>query len=39
MGAVECIVLALEEECDDPVDVIGGGQGFEKNGGLIMLAS
>jgi hypothetical protein len=24
MGAIECIALALEEECDDLVGVIGG---------------
>jgi len=25
MGAAECTALALEEECDDLVGVIGGG--------------
>jgi len=25
MGAAECIVLALEEECDDLVGVVSGG--------------
>jgi len=25
MGATECTILALEKECDDLVDVIGGG--------------
>jgi len=25
MGADECIALALEEECDDVVGVVGGG--------------
>jgi len=25
MGVVECIALALEEECDDLVGAIGGG--------------
>jgi len=25
MGVAECTVLALEEECDDLVGVIGGG--------------
>jgi len=25
MGATECTILALEKECDDLVDAIGGG--------------
>jgi len=25
MGVAECIILALKEECDDLVGVIGGG--------------
>jgi hypothetical protein len=28
MGAVECIVLALQKECDDLVGVVGGGLGL-----------
>jgi len=24
MGAIECTILALEEECDDLVGVLGG---------------
>jgi len=25
MGVAKCIILALEEECDDLVGVVGGG--------------
>jgi hypothetical protein len=39
MGATESIVLALEEECNDLVGAVGGGWGFERDGGLIILAS
>jgi hypothetical protein len=39
MGAVECTALALEEECDDLVGIVGGGWGLECDGSLIVLAS
>jgi len=39
MGAAECTALALEVECDDLVGTTGGGWGFERDGGLIVLAS
>jgi len=39
MGEAECIALALEEECDDLVGVVGGGYGFERDGGFMVLAS
>jgi hypothetical protein len=39
MGEAECIALALEEECDDLVGVVGGGYGLERDGGFMVLAS
>jgi hypothetical protein len=39
MGAAKCTALALEEKCDDLVGMAGGNQGFERDGGLIVLAS
>ncbi len=39
MGVAECIALALEEECDDLVGVVGGGWSFERDGRFIILAS
>jgi hypothetical protein len=39
MGEVECTALALEEECDDLVGVVGGGYDLERDGGLMVLAS
>jgi hypothetical protein len=39
MGVANCITLALEEEYDDLVGVVGGGRSFERDGGLIVLAS
>jgi hypothetical protein len=39
MGAVKCITLILEEECDDLAGIVSGGWGFERDGGLIVLAS
>jgi hypothetical protein len=39
MGAVECTALALKEECDDLIGAVGGGGGFECDGGFIILAS
>jgi hypothetical protein len=39
MGAAECTVLALKEECDDLVGATSGGWGFERDGGFIVLAS
>jgi hypothetical protein len=39
MGVTKCIVLTLEEECDDLVGVAGGGWGVQHDGGFIVLAS
>jgi hypothetical protein len=39
MGAAKCTALALEKKCDDLVGIVGGGQGLEHDGGLIILAS
>jgi hypothetical protein len=38
MGALKCIALAIEEECDDLVSVTSEGQGLEHEGGFIILA-
>ncbi len=38
MGATECTTLALEEECDDLVGIIGVGWGLECDGSFIVLA-
>jgi hypothetical protein len=39
MGATECTVLALEEECDDLVSAVGASSSFERDGGLIVFTS
>jgi len=39
MGVAECTALVLEEECVDLVGAAGGSWGFERDGGLIVLAS
>jgi hypothetical protein len=39
MGVAECTTLVIEEECDDLVDAISGGEGFKCDGGYIVLAS
>jgi hypothetical protein len=39
MGPAKCFTLVLEEKCDDLVSKAGGGKGFERDGGLIVLAS
>jgi len=39
MGAVECITLALEKECDDLVGATNGSLSLEHEGGFIVLAS
>jgi hypothetical protein len=39
MGVIECTSLALEEKCVDLVDTASGGEGLERDQGLIVLTS